>query len=116
MVTGLRSLVGILALAGAMLSPVRLSAQAISVDAVQLASGGSHSCAVRASGKVACWGQNLFGQLGNGPSASLLDEPQAVPVSVQKVDDAAEVVAGDGYACARRKAGAVACWGRNGCG
>ena len=80
---------------------------------IWFASGDRINALDPASGKIACWGQNLYGQLGNGPSASLLDEPQAVPVMVQKVDDATEVVGGDGHACARRRTGAVACWGRN---
>lgn len=82
-------------------------------DAIQLSAGSAHTCAVKASGRIACWGQNLYGQLGNGPPSNLLDEPQSLPVMVQKVDDAAEVAAGEGHSCARRKTGAVACWGRN---
>ena len=31
-----------------------------------VASGGSHSCAIDGSGHVVCWGLGISGQLGNG--------------------------------------------------
>ncbi len=31
-----------------------------------LSTGGAHACVVRASGSVACWGWNAYGQLGDG--------------------------------------------------
>jgi len=34
----------------------------------QIAAGGSHSCAVDAAGRVYCWGDNSFGQIGSGDS------------------------------------------------
>jgi alpha-tubulin suppressor-like RCC1 family protein len=57
------------------------------VDVVGLATGTStvgtgelHSCAVVDSGGVKCWGNNQYGQLGNGRSG--LQESQATPVDV----------------------------------
>src|SRR5262245_15606000 len=35
-------------------------------DAIQLGAGDSHVCAVKANGKIMCWGANGFGQLGDG--------------------------------------------------
>ncbi len=35
-------------------------------DAVAISLGRLHSCALRASGDIVCWGQNYYGQLGNG--------------------------------------------------
>ena len=34
--------------------------------ATSVSIGGSHACAVLASGRVRCWGDNTFGQLGDG--------------------------------------------------
>ncbi|MGN6105724.1 MAG: RCC1 domain-containing protein [Kofleriaceae bacterium] len=55
-------------------------------------------CAVRASGRVVCWG-NSTGSL--------------VPVLVDGITDAVEVSVGQGT-CARRANGAVVCWGSGG--
>jgi alpha-tubulin suppressor-like RCC1 family protein len=82
-------------------------------DAVAVSAGGGHSCAVRASGRVACWGQNLFGQLGNGAGAKDLNTARPSPVGVQRIEDAAGIAVGVGHSCARRRTGAVACWGLN---
>lgn len=75
-----------------------------------LAVGTAHACAVTTGGRVYCWGRNRGSALGSGeigpPSSP--DEAQ-----VAGLDDAASVVAGDDFACARRSSGTVACWGRN---
>ena len=45
-------------------------------NAAALAAGGGHFCALLASGKVACWGANDSGQIGQPPSTSEITEPQ----------------------------------------
>jgi alpha-tubulin suppressor-like RCC1 family protein len=37
-----------------------------SVSFVDIAGGGQHFCALDASGRLHCWGDNYVGQLGNG--------------------------------------------------
>lgn len=49
-----------------------------SIVAVEIAAGDAHSCAITGSGKVACWGANASGQLGNG---NINDEATPVEVS-----------------------------------
>jgi alpha-tubulin suppressor-like RCC1 family protein len=79
------------------------------VDPVlQVASHGFHTCAVRASGTVLCWGKNTYGQLGDG---TRVDTPHAVHVAGLR--DAVEVAVGVDFSCARRKSGAVSCWGND---
>lgn len=78
-------------------------------DAVDLALGEDHSCAARASGGVACWGDNFNGQLGDGSLAAR----SLVPVAVGGIDDAIRVASGAAFTCALRRSGAVSCWGAN---
>jgi alpha-tubulin suppressor-like RCC1 family protein len=76
-------------------------------DAVHIAAGGKHACAVRQGGKVSCWGYNFDGQLGNGQT----NARAASPVDVSSLTDAVAVSAGSNFSCAIRSSGAVACWG-----
>jgi alpha-tubulin suppressor-like RCC1 family protein len=73
-------------------------------DVVQVASRGSLSCAVRADGKVACWGE-----LESGVRTSR-------PVSREGLEDVAELALGSGFGCARHRDGGVSCWGQNSAG
>ncbi|HMI94303.1 MAG TPA: hypothetical protein VK509_23185 [Polyangiales bacterium] len=85
--------------------PVKCVAQ------VSLAS--THSCAVRNDGTLWCWGSNRYGQLGAEPASS----PVPTPTRVAALgSDVAEVATGDGHTCARKKDGAVLCWGLNSSG
>jgi alpha-tubulin suppressor-like RCC1 family protein len=81
---------------------------------VGLAAGGAHTCAVVATGGVACWGGNATGQLGTG-SLDGAPTPAAVAIAGTPLEGAevVQVVAGDAHTCALTAAGAVACWGRN---
>jgi alpha-tubulin suppressor-like RCC1 family protein len=77
------------------------------IDIVQLAAGASHTCALRASGAVLCWGANRVGQLGDGTTARRRPEPRVVG----GVTDAVFITAGDEHTCAVRRDGTVLCWG-----
>jgi hypothetical protein len=76
-------------------------------DAVQIGSSLKHSCAVRADGTVACWGDNTYGQLGDGA-----EKPTLGPVAVEGLDGVTQIGVGD-FTCARRVDGTVKCWGTN---
>jgi alpha-tubulin suppressor-like RCC1 family protein len=77
-------------------------------DAVELSAAQIHTCARRARGTVVCWGDNQYGQLGNGTTT-----PSTVPVNVSGITDAVELVSGAFHFCARTSVGKVLCWGRN---
>lgn len=77
-------------------------------DATRLAAGGYHTCAVRGSGGVACWGGNWDGQAG-APASTLVP----VPTDVAGLDGAVAVAAGERHSCAALDSGRVACWGNN---
>jgi alpha-tubulin suppressor-like RCC1 family protein len=75
---------------------------------VKVAAGGSHTCALRRSGAVVCWGANEEGQLGDGTTIG-----RSRPVRTRNITDAIDVAAGESHTCAVRASGAVACWGDN---
>lgn len=77
-------------------------------DAVQLASGLSHSCVVHRTGTVSCWGINSFGQLGDAT-----ENRSSSPVDVLGVTDAVAVACGTSFTCALLRGGTVSCWGAN---
>ena len=82
-------------------------------DAVQVSAGFQHTCAVRATGAVMCWGYRARGRMGDGATTGG-DEP--TPVAVSGIADAVQVVAGRAHSCAASAVGVVSCWGDNGNG
>jgi alpha-tubulin suppressor-like RCC1 family protein len=70
--------------------------------------GGRHSCGIRTTGRLYCWGDDEFGELGD--DAALAD--QATPVEVAGgATNWASVSAGAEHTCARRTTGRLFCWG-----
>ena len=78
--------------------------------AVAVSAGSTHTCALLASGEVACWGSNGNGELGTTPGAL---PSSSVPVRVPLATKAKAVSAGDKFACALLDSKKVACWGNN---
>jgi len=91
------------------------SIDGITAIGVEIAAGGSHTCAVVdvgiTLGTVQCWGKNESGQLGIGTSAD-----SNIPVNVNGLSVAKSVAAGGNHTCALLADGAVKCWGKNGSG
>ena len=76
-------------------------------DAVDIAAGWEHTCAVHATGEVSCWGDDSHGELGNG---QVIDS-SPLPVKVVDIDDAVAVTAGHWHTCVLREGGSISCWG-----
>jgi alpha-tubulin suppressor-like RCC1 family protein len=74
--------------------------------ALEVSASGDFTCALLGTGQVQCWGQNRYGQLGDGTMQS-----HSYPVSVKGLEDAVEVGTVVTGGCARRRDGRVACWG-----
>ncbi len=80
-----------------------------SSDWRMVSTGDNHTCGIRTSGRLFCWGSDDCGQAGNGAAAA--------PTTPTEVDggftDWAAVSAGGFHTCARRATGRVYCWGRD---
>ena len=75
----------------------------------RVVAGGAHSCLYRIGGLVYCWGDDAFGQLGDGSAG----EPRAIPEIIHGGFAALELAAGDVHTCARTTASTASCWGDN---
>jgi hypothetical protein len=73
-----------------------------------IAGGGNHSLALANDGTVWAWGQNLFGQLGDGTNAD-----RSTPVQVPNLSGATAVAAGTAHSLALKANGTVLAWGSN---
>jgi hypothetical protein len=74
------------------------------------ASSGYSTCALLESGRIMCWGENDFGELGDGTT-----EDREQPTQVIGLDEVAtiDVVLGNSHTCALVDDGRVFCWGFN---
>ncbi len=92
-------------------SPVGCMASPQSVnlpEAVDIAAGYGHSCAVLANGRVSCWGSGDYHALGLGRT-----DLQREPRMLGRIHEAREVSAGMMTTCARKQDQSILCWGRN---
>lgn len=76
-------------------------------DAVDLAVGDAHACALLSDRTLQCWGRNDRSQLGDGTTVS----PRRMPVAVIGVEDVVQVEAARDRTLAVRGDGTVLCWG-----
>jgi alpha-tubulin suppressor-like RCC1 family protein len=76
--------------------------------AVAIAAGGFHTCALLVDGTVDCWGENDWGQAGNGTVGQF---GGAFPV--KGLNQVVAITTGFSDTCALYPNGYAACWGRN---
>ena len=74
----------------------------------QISSTFGHACAVTQTGSLMCWGDNEYGQLGDGTTIGKSD-----PTLVGGLSDVKQVATGTAHTCALTGGGSVYCWGNN---
>jgi alpha-tubulin suppressor-like RCC1 family protein len=75
----------------------------------QLSAGGlGHTCGVTSTGRAYCWGNNQFGQLGDGTETD-----RSAPTPVASTLAFSEVLPGANFTCGTTTGGTAWCWGYN---
>jgi len=88
-------------------TPVNVTSLGSGVAAITV--GVNHVCALMSAGIVKCWGDNYYGELGNGTS-----NDSFTPVNVTSLGSEVLAIATSGWhSCALTSAGSVECWGEN---
>ncbi len=77
------------------------------VNAIKIATGGAHTCALKKSGDLFCWGANGEGQIGTGVTSPSVEQPFLA------LSDVKDVSLGHQHTCAIRNSDGLFCWGDN---
>ena len=81
---------------------------------VFISSGDEYSTAIKSDGTLWAWGDNLYGQLGDGTSGTVENKPS--PTQVGTDNDWAMVAAANNHTVAIKTNGTLWAWGRNNSG
>ena len=80
-------------------------------DWAQVAVGDYHTCARRKDESIWCWGDNNYGQLGDGTLGA--DQGKAVPVQISSKPRWLDLTTGNDHTCSLMDNDSLWCWGRN---
>lgn len=82
-----------------------------STDWASIAAGAYHTCGIKVSRELRCWGRGDAGQLGLG-----VVDVQPMPQTVSPPDDWDELALGGAHSCGIDAGGQLYCWGENSLG
>ncbi|MBU6375573.1 MAG: putative Ig domain-containing protein [Bdellovibrionales bacterium] len=75
---------------------------------ISVQAGGAFSCGITSSGAVKCWGNNKYGQLGQG-----VQTQKVGPTLIDGGAGYSQLSAGRYHTCAISSSGSLKCWGTN---
>jgi alpha-tubulin suppressor-like RCC1 family protein len=90
------------------LSPVQIRDLS---DVISVQAGGNHTCALKQSGLVRCWGDNYNGQLGVERTADATFD--TLGRDIVGLDSVLQIATGGAHTCVLQQRGNVSCWGWN---
>jgi alpha-tubulin suppressor-like RCC1 family protein len=99
--------------AGTQTSPTPTAVVGLGTGTKQIIAGLQHTCALKNDGKILCWGDNQYGQLGNANGTGGLQANPTPTVVVDLGTDTKQITAGNYHTCALKNDGKVLCWGYN---
>lgn len=88
---------------GHVLKPILVESESLYSE---VSTGEEHSCGITTEGKIHCWGQGSYGQLGSGNQGSNL------PIPIDYPQEFRHLSLGAHHSCARTMANDLVCWGR----
>ena len=80
----------------------------LSSGVLAISAGENHTCALLTGGGMRCWGDNEYGQLGDGTLIERL-----IPVNVNGLAGSVSAITAGGYHTCALISGAAKCWGDN---
>jgi alpha-tubulin suppressor-like RCC1 family protein len=81
----------------------------IDIKVVAVSAGGNHTCVLTLAGGIKCWGDNSFGQLGDGTTTRIFTAADVIDLENEVIS----VSSGSDHTCAITSAGKGKCWGDN---
>lgn len=90
--------------------PVKVTGLPTGTKLSNLRAGYAHTCALGSNGKIYCWGNNAYGQFGEG--RTVVSSWVPLPATTSPGASIASLTAGQDFTCASVN-GELRCWGRN---